>query len=63
MGMPTDKTRYEISVWDVINGDIVKKLWDADQRDYDDVFADFEGEPGIEIVIDREWEEDWGDDD
>jgi hypothetical protein len=50
--------RYEISVWNNVEGDVVQKLWDASQDDYDALLEQYEDEPFYEVVIDREWEVD-----
>jgi hypothetical protein len=50
--------RFEISVWNNVEGDVVKKLWDACQDDYDALLEQYEDEPFYEVVIDREWEAD-----
>lgn len=50
-------TRYEISVWNNITGDVVRKLWDADQNELDAICHQYDDEPGHEVVIDEEWEE------
>lgn len=52
------KSRFELSVWDNINGDVVKKLWDASEEEYDALVEQYEDEPGHEVVIDREWDAD-----
>lgn len=49
--------RLEISVWDDINGDVVKKLWDASEGEYHEILDQFSDEPGHTVVVDREWEE------
>jgi hypothetical protein len=50
--------RFEISVWNNVEGDVIKKLWDASQDDYDALLEQYEDEPFYEVVIDREWEVD-----
>lgn len=49
--------RYEITVWDTRDGDIVKKCWSGTQRDLDRIDEQYD-EPWHDIVIDREWESD-----
>lgn len=47
---------YEITVWDITNGDIVHKEWDGSEEDLSWCEETYAGEPFFEIVIDREWE-------
>ena len=50
------EAHLEISVWDIVNGDVVKKVWDGSWDDFDELCAAYDD--GIhEVVIDREWEE------
>lgn len=53
MGEP----RYEITVWDTRDGDIVKKAWEATPVELDAIEEQYD-EPWHDIVIDREWEAD-----
>lgn len=57
MADPKTETRLEISVWNIVEGDHVKKLWDASWADYDALVEQYEDEPFYDVVIDREWEE------
>lgn len=50
-------TKLEISVWNIVEGDHVKKLWDATWDDYDRLIEQYKDEPFYDVVIDREWEE------
>lgn len=54
---PKMVTHYEISVWNNVEGDLVKKLWDASQAELDELEEKYRDEPFYQIVIDREWEE------
>lgn len=49
--------RYEISVWNIVEGDLVKKLWDATEAELTDIEDRYGDEPFYDIVIDREWDE------
>jgi hypothetical protein len=40
-----------------MNGDHVKKLWDASETELDALIEQYDDEPWFEVVIDREWEE------
>jgi hypothetical protein len=48
---------YEISVWDNTDGTVVKYLPDATGRELDDLRDWYSDRPWLEVVIDREWEE------
>lgn len=50
--------RYEVSVWSVVAGDHVKKLWEATEEELDDLYEQYADEPFYDVVVDREWEED-----
>ena len=50
------KTLYEISVWDINEGGLIAKLWEADEAQLSDVRERYEGWP-YEIIINKEWEE------
>lgn len=54
---PKMEVRYEISVWNITNGDLVRKLWEATEADRGQIEEQYDDEPFYEIVIDREWEE------
>jgi hypothetical protein len=54
---PKTETRYEISVWNIVEGDVVKKLWEATDAELADIKERYGDEPFYDIVIDREWEE------
>lgn len=49
--------RYEISVWNIVEGDVVRKLWDASEDDLEAIEEQYGDEPFYEVVIDREWED------
>lgn len=48
---------YEISVWNVVEGDIVKKVWDGTEEELGEIEEQYDDEPFYQIIIDREWEE------
>ena len=48
---------YEITVWNLTNGDIEKKLRDATEEQLAELRDQLEDEPWCEVVIDRSWEE------
>lgn len=50
--------RYEISVWNIVEGDLVKKLWEATEAELAEIEERYRDEPFYEVVIDRDWEED-----
>lgn len=41
---------YEVTVWNVTNGDIVKKLWNASEADLQEIEEYYGDEPIYEIV-------------
>lgn len=41
----------DIEVWDLVKGDIVRKVWDASDADLDEIEEQYSDEPGIEIVV------------
>ena len=49
---------YELSVWNNVTGDVVRKEWDADDDMYDMLCEEYADEPGHNVVIDNEWETD-----
>lgn len=51
------ETRYEISVWNIVEGDLVKKVWEGTEAQLQDIEERYGDEPFYDIVIDREWEE------
>jgi len=46
-----DVERYEVTVWNVVDGDILEVNYEASQRDLDEIEERYEDEPGIEIQI------------
>jgi hypothetical protein len=49
--------RYEVSVWDNVNGDVVKYVRECDEDELSEL-EDWYNDDGIhQVVIDREWEE------
>ena len=43
--------RYEVTVWDITNGDIVRKAWDADDDELAEIEAEHRDEPTHEVQI------------
>ena len=52
---PKDVVKYEITVWNMIDGDILEKNWEATERDLDDIEERYRDEPNIEIEIEEKW--------
>ena len=52
---PKDIERYEITVWDLSNGNIVEKLWEASERDLDRIEEQYRDEPGIDIEVEEKF--------
>lgn len=49
--------RYEISVWDNVNGDVVKYVRKADEEELSEL-EDWYNDDGVhQVVIDREWDD------
>jgi hypothetical protein len=46
-----DPETFEVTVWDIVNGDVVKKLWRATQEDLDDLERLYGDDPQYEIVV------------
>lgn len=59
---PRMETRYEVTVWNNTNGDIEKYIAEATEEQLQECRDWFADEPWLEVVIDREWEEDVTDD-
>lgn len=49
--------RYEITVWNNATGDVVKYARGATEAELADIEEYYGDEPGHEVVIDNEWEE------
>lgn len=49
------KHRYDITVWDLTTGDVVESLRDATLEDLERIEDAYREEPGIDVVVDREW--------
>lgn len=45
-----DDGDYEVEVWDW-EGNIVRKLWHATQAEADELMAQYEDEPGYNVVV------------
>ena len=48
---PKDIRKYEVTVWDMLDGDIIEKLWEATERDLRELEERYRDEPGVEIEI------------
>jgi hypothetical protein len=44
---------YEVTVWDMADGDIVKKLWEASQGELDDIQDRYGDDPRYSVQV--EW--------
>lgn len=49
-------THYEVTVWNVTNGDIAKYMRDATEDELAEIEDWYSDESEFEVVIDREWE-------
>lgn len=54
---PKLEWHYEVTVWNQTNGDVERKCWDITERELDELRDQYEDEPWLDVVIDREWEE------
>lgn len=54
---PKLEWHYEVTVWNQTNGDVERKCWDITENELDELRDQYEDEPGLDVVIDREWEE------
>jgi hypothetical protein len=45
--------RYEVTVWDMVRGDIIKKLWDATWAEAEGVRDWYADDIGIEVVVEE----------
>lgn len=43
----------DVTVWDDMNGEIVKKLWDATPKEADEVVEEFAGDLTKTVQVDR----------
>lgn len=50
---PREVPRYQITVWDMADGDIVEKLWEATEVDLDEIEKKYADEPDISIQLDE----------
>jgi len=48
---PREVGNFEITVWDVFEGDIKEKIWNGAQGDLDDIEEKYRGVPGIEVDV------------
>lgn len=44
---------YDVTVWDVVNGDVIKSAYDADDDELNEIEEQYRDEPGIEIQIEE----------
>lgn len=54
---PKLEWHYEVTVWNQANGDVERKFWDITENELDELRDQYEDEPWLDVVIDREWEE------
>ena len=54
---PKTEWHYEVTVWNQTNGDVERKCWDITENELDELRDQYEDEPWLDVVIDREWEE------
>ena len=54
---PKTEWHYEVTVWNQTNGDVERKFWDITENELDELRDQYEDEPWLDVVIDREWEE------
>jgi len=47
------KVRYEVTVWNMVNGDIVRKLWDADADDVSEIREQYGDNPLMQIIVEK----------
>lgn len=50
---PEPERRYEVTVWNLIEGDIVKKLWDASEEELAEVEGRYADESGYEVQVEE----------
>lgn len=49
--MTADTPRYEVEVWNIVEGDLVKKLWDATEDEVAEVEERYADEPFYDVVV------------
>ena len=49
--MEHEPKTYQVTVWNIATGDIVKKLWEATEEELDEVEEQYRDEPFHEIQI------------
>ena len=54
---PDDLPRFEITVWDIANGDIVEKLWEASKRESDEIEERYSEDEALEVQVEEKWNE------
>lgn len=57
MTTPRTEWRYEVTVWNNINGDVEKYERDCSEERLQELRDWYAYEPWLEVVIDRSWEE------
>lgn len=50
---PEDERRFEVTVWNLIEGDIVKKRWDTDAAEVAEIEEYYKDEPGHEVIVEE----------
>jgi hypothetical protein len=48
-----DERTFEVTVWDMTNGDIVKKRWDATSAEVAEIEEEFRDEPFREVKVEE----------
>jgi hypothetical protein len=49
---PTDADdRFDVTVWNMFEGDIAKKLWDATWDEVQDVYKQYDADPFYEVQV------------
>lgn len=43
--MDEDEIRFDVEVWDLLDGDLVEKLWDATEEEADGIHDRYEDDP------------------
>lgn len=50
---PMEDERYDVTVWDLRDGDIVKKLWEAAYEEAEEVREQYADEPFYDVQIEE----------
>lgn len=51
--MKSTEPRYEITVWDITDGSILAKEWDASWTTVEEVYEQYEGEPWADVQVEE----------